>query len=81
MTKPANSDNQPAQARSLLAAIHDAPTIILPRRAILVEWLTDFLARASEKSYLPLEDEGKDLAALRSYLRTNCVPVLAESTA
>jgi hypothetical protein len=64
-----------AHARSLLAAIHDAPAVVFPRREIIVAWLEDYLARARHKGYLVDDAETKDLTALERFLRRNQIAV------
>jgi hypothetical protein len=64
-----------SHARALLADIAGSPTIYLPRRDILVEWLQAFVGRAQATSYDLPDTEAKDLAALDEFLRANNVPV------
>jgi hypothetical protein len=63
-------------ARALRADILAAPAVWLPRREILVEWLTAFLLRADMPKYELGETEAADLAALDQFLRKKNVPAL-----
>ena len=63
------------QARALRADILAAPTIWLPRREILLEWLNGFLLRAEKTRYELGETEASDLVALDHFLRKKKVPI------
>jgi hypothetical protein len=65
------------QARALRADILGAPTVWLPRREILLEWLNGFLLRAEKSRYELGETEPGDLVALDHFLRKKRVPVAA----
>lgn len=62
-------------ARALRADILAAPSVWLPRREILLEWLETFLQRVARPSYELGETEAADLAALEKFLRKKMVPV------
>jgi hypothetical protein len=62
-------------ARALQADILAAPSVWLPRREILLEWLKAFLARAAAPRYELDENETSDLRALDQFLRKQKVPV------
>lgn len=64
-------------AKSLQADILAAPDVWLPRREILLNWLSDFLQRATGKNYELRETEAADLTALDQFLRKRKVPVVA----
>jgi hypothetical protein len=64
-------------AKSLQADILAAPDVWLPRREILLDWLTGFLRRAEVKAYELGETEAADLTALDQFLRKRKVPVAA----
>jgi CO dehydrogenase/acetyl-CoA synthase beta subunit len=72
-----NPQDSLLQARALQADILASPTVWLPRRDILLEWLTGFLTRAAVTKYVPTETEVTDLVALAQFLRTRKVPVAA----
>lgn len=63
------------QARGLRADILGAPTVWLPRREILLEWLNGFLSRSGKAKYELGETEASDLTELDQFLRTQQVPV------
>ena len=63
------------QARSLRADILAAPTVWLPRRDIIVDWLNGFLLRAEKPTYNLGDTEAADLTALEQFLRKRNVPV------
>jgi hypothetical protein len=71
----AKTSEQVLHARSLRADILAAPTIWLPRRDIIVDWLNGFLQRAEKPSYDLGETEAADLTALEQFLRKKNVPV------
>ena len=62
-------------ARALQADILAAPSVWLPRREILIEWLEKFLQRVAVPNYELGETEAADLAALDKFLRKKLVPV------
>ncbi len=64
-------------ARALLADIRAAPTVVLPRRLVLLEWLEAFLTRATAPKYELGENEASDLRALEHFLRKQKVPAAA----
>ena len=68
---------QLTRARALRADILAAPTVWLPRREILLEWLNGLLLRAEKPKYELGESEASDLAALDHFLRKKKVPVAA----
>jgi hypothetical protein len=61
-------------ARALRADILGAPTLWLPRRDILLEWLNGFLSRAEKSRYELGETEAGDLVALEQFLRKRKIP-------
>jgi hypothetical protein len=63
------------QARALRADILAAPTVWLPRRDIIMDWLNGFLQRAEKPSYDLGETEAADLTALEQFLRKKNVPL------
>jgi hypothetical protein len=63
-------------ARALQADIVAAPSVWLPRREILLQWLMAFLARAATPRYEMEEGEADDLRALDQFLRKQKVPVV-----
>jgi hypothetical protein len=65
------------QARALRADILGAPTVWLPRRETLLEWLNGFLLRAQKTRYELGETEANDLVALDQFLRRKKIPVAA----
>lgn len=65
------------QARALREDILGSPTIWLPRREFLLEWLNGFLTRAKAAAYELGETEAHDLDALGEFLRSRDVPVAA----
>ena len=64
-------------ARSLRADILAAPSIWLPRREVLVQWLDGFLLRARAPAYTLEEIEAADLEALDLFLRGKLILVVA----
>lgn len=64
-------------ARALRDDILAAPSIWIPRRAVLLEWLDGFVRRAEVPAYDLGESEAEDLTALDRFLRTSNVPSLA----
>jgi len=68
-----------AHARTLLADMAGAPTSHLPRRATLVDWLNDYLSRASENGYVTNLAEADDLIALDRFLRAHEVPACSSA--
>ena len=67
--------DQLSQAHALRASILAAPDVWLPRRAILLEWLDDFLQRAAAATYELLPGDAADLDALDRFLRKQKVPI------
>ena len=63
------------QARALRASILGAPTVWLPRRETLLEWLNGFLLRAEKTRYELGETEATDLVALDHFLRKKKIPI------
>jgi hypothetical protein len=57
-------------ARALRNDILSAPSVWLPRRDVLLEWLNGFVRRAEVPSYGLAETEISDLQALDAFLRT-----------
>lgn len=51
-----------------------APNVWLPRREVLLEWLSAFLQRAAAPKYVLEPSDASDLDALEQYLRGNNVP-------
>ncbi len=70
-----SSSEQLIRARALKADILAASGVWLPRREILLEWLDEFLERASAPNYEIEEGEASDLRALDHFLRQQKVPV------
>ena len=64
-----------SQASALRADVLAAPTVWLPRREVLLDWLNGFLSRAKTPDYDLGETEAADLAALEKFLRKKKVPV------
>jgi hypothetical protein len=64
-------------ARALRDDILAAPSVWLPRRAVLLEWLDGFVRRAELPAYDLGESEAADLADLDQFLRKKKVPSLA----
>jgi hypothetical protein len=62
-------------ARALRTAILAAPQIWLPRRDILLEWLSAFLERAASARYELADTEADDLRALEAFLRQQHIRV------
>lgn len=62
-------------AKALRADILAAPDAWLPRREILLEWLTSFLLRGSAPTYKLEPTEAADLKALDQFLRRRKIPV------
>jgi len=71
------SNEHVIQARALQADILAAPGVWLPRREILLEWLSAFLNRAVAPKYVCDGSEVADLEALNQFLRKRKVPVAA----
>jgi hypothetical protein len=69
------NNEQLVQARGLRADILAAPTVWLPRRDILVEWLNTFLLRAAAPGAALEDTDVSDLDALDRFLRKQHVPV------
>jgi hypothetical protein len=69
------NNEQLVQARGLRADILAAPTVWLPRRDIIVEWLNTFLLRAATPGAALEESDVSDLVALDRFLRKQHVPV------
>ncbi len=61
-------------ARALRAEILGAPTVWLPRREVMVDWLNDFVERAEAPAFALGETESADLIALSAFLRKKKVP-------
>ena len=74
-TSPLMQIQYVTQARSLRTDILEAPTVWLPRREILLDWLNAFLQRAEKPKYELGETEASDLVALDHFLRRKKVPV------
>lgn len=70
-----NNSEHLIHARAMQADILAAPNVWLPRREILLEWLTAFVARAAAPRYELGESEASDLSALDRFLRKLKVPV------
>ena len=64
-----------SHARALRADILAAPSVWLPRRETLLEWLEKFLQRVVVPNYALGETEAADLVALDKFLRKKMVPV------
>ena len=64
-------------ARALRADLLASPTIWLPRREVVLEWLVELLDRAKDPRYIFEVAEISDLDALDRFLRKNKVPVAA----
>jgi hypothetical protein len=62
-------------ARQLLADIVGAPTVWLPRREVVTDWLNQFIARAAQPAFVLGETEAEDLTALDQFLRKKKIPV------
>jgi|LakMenEpi03Aug12_release.lakeMendotaPanAssembly.Ray.scaffolds.fasta_scaffold1347201_2 hypothetical protein len=69
------SNHHLTHARSLRADILAAPSVWLPRREVLVQWLDGFLLRARAPAYALEETEAADLKALDLFLRGKMIPV------
>ena len=63
------------QAQALRAAIVDAPNVWLPRRAVLLDWLNEFLVRVDSAAYELSKEDTADLDALHGFLRAQHVPL------
>lgn len=61
-------------AQALRADILAAPDVWLPRRAVLLDWLNNFVLRAGVARYALGETEADDLTALDQFLRKKKVP-------
>ena len=72
-----NNYDQILHARALQADILAAPGVWLPRRAILLEWLSAFLVRSATPHYELGATEAADLGALDHFLRKKKVPAAA----
>ena len=68
-------------AQSLHFDILAAPDVWLPRREVLLEWLSGFVQRAGKPAYELGESEASDLAALEQFLRRKKVPLTPASAA
>lgn len=62
-------------ARQLLAEIVAAPTVWLPRREVISDWLNQFVTRATAPAYVLGDSEADDLTALDQFLRKKKIPV------
>jgi hypothetical protein len=62
-------------ARSMRADVLAAPSVWIPRREAVLEWLNGFMVRAEIPSYDLGETEAADLTALDVFLRKKKVPV------
>ena len=65
------------QATALRADVLAAPSIWLPRREVLLDWLNGFLKRAEQPAYDLGETEAEDLKELDLFLRRKKIPVAA----
>lgn len=63
------------QATALRADVLAAPSVWLPRREVLLDWLNGFLKRAEKPAYDLGETEAEDLKALDLFLRKKKIPV------
>jgi hypothetical protein len=70
-----NNNEHLTHARALRADILGAPEVWLPRRAVLLDWLDDFLTRASGTKFQLDQTEATDLDALDHFLRKKKIPV------
>jgi hypothetical protein len=71
----------PAQARSLLADIAEAPDASFPRRETIVGWLNAYLQRSERPGYEMDPADASDLVALEKFLRSQRVPVATRPAA
>lgn len=62
-------------ARVLRADLLASPTVWLPRRDVLLDWLAEFIARAQDPRYVFETTETNNLDAIDRFLRKNKVPV------
>jgi hypothetical protein len=62
-------------ARQLLADIVGSPSVWLPRRDAVTDWLNQFLTRATQPAYALGDTEAEDLTALDTFLRGKKIPV------
>jgi hypothetical protein len=62
-------------ARQLRADILGSPTVWLPRRDVLLDWLNAFLLRAGRSASALEESDQPDLAALDQFLRIRKIPI------
>lgn len=69
-------DPRLAHARALRADLLAAPSVWLPRREVILDWLSDLVRRATAPNYAFAATESDDLVELERYLRTNNVPVV-----
>ena len=58
-----------------LAEIVAAPTVWLPRRDAVTDWLNQFIARSAQPNFVLGSTEAEDLAALEQFLRKKKIPV------
>lgn len=72
---PTTSNPHIIHARALRADLLASPAVWLPRREIIVEWLSELLSRAQNPSYEFQAAETNDLDAVDRFLRKNKVPV------
>lgn len=63
-----------AHARSLQREILGAPEVWLPRRAVLLEWLENFLRQAAAPGFRPPGVDAANLDALDHFLRQQHIP-------
>ena len=70
-----NTKEHVLHARQLLADIVAAPTVWLPRRDALTNWLNQFLTRAAKPAYALGDTEASDLTELDAFLRGKKIPV------
>ncbi|ACB76828.1 hypothetical protein [Opitutus terrae] len=61
-------------ARALRADLLASPTVWVPRREVLLDWLAELLARAQDPHYVFDATAMKDLDAVDRFLRDNKVP-------
>jgi hypothetical protein len=62
-------------AQQLLADISGAPSVWLPRREVVTDWLKQFIVRAALPSFVLGDTEAEDLTALDQFLRKKKIPV------
>jgi hypothetical protein len=67
-------DPHHTHARELRADLLASPTVWLPRREVILNWLGAFLQRGATSKYVLGVTEENDLAELDQFLRKNDVP-------